>query len=725
MSIVKLELDDGPEQGYRLNLTSLRSEHFESTKSNLPALTKDLNESFEDWRSVYYSSDSVRKMNPGFKPKGIKQSSSQARDKVKNNLNQWLNSGNDSRWQHFREELILLLNRSKESDEEIQILLDAEDLDLSRYPWQEWDLLESRFPQAEIAIRVRGKGSNKIRPIVKAPKVKILMVEGENGGLDTHLDVEVIRSLEARGAEVKCLSQPTREQLSEAFLEEDGYHIFIFSGHSRSDKNGKIGWIGLKKDDELSIDEFKRNFRVMIDRGLQLAIFNSCDGLGLAHQLAELNLPQCIVMQEPIPDEVAVKFLKNFFDEFTRNKSLFAAMHRARTALESFDNSKQYPGVVWLPTLCTRESALDDPLTWEKLIKPETQPDPFPDPEPKRKKWPFAILGVLAAGLIGGIVYSIAPVSAPKSCPTQAVKVPRGLNGDECLAYVSVPSGSILHGGSTTWAPIRDKINPKIETIHPQFKLTYQQPSGQAPGSGTGINMLIKNQISFAESSRSLLPEEVQAGNAQGFLLKSIPVAIDAIAIVVHPSLEVKGLTVEHLRKIYRSEITNWNQVGGPDLPITPYSRPLESGTTEFFKENILGNQAFGTNVISVPTTTDAIRKLSQNKGGIYYATASEVVSPCGVKPLPIQSSAASPLVAPYQEPLIPPGECPGKRNQLNVAAFQEGQYPVTRRIFVIVKQDGSVDEKAGEAYANLLLTSEGQKLVKAAGFIPMRSTDE
>ncbi|MFM7354496.1 MAG: phosphate ABC transporter substrate-binding protein, partial [Microcystis aeruginosa] len=61
------------------------------------------------------------------------------------------------------------------------------------------------------------------------------------------------------------------------------------------------------------------------------------------------------------------------------------------------------------------------------------------------------------------------------------------------------------------------------------------------------------------------------------------------------------------------------------------------------------------------------------------------------------------------------------KRNQLNELAFQKGEYPITRRLFVIIKQNGQLDEQAGEAYANLLLTDQGQELIKKAGFVPLR----
>lgn len=147
----------------------------------------------------------------------------------------------------------------------------------------------------------------------------------------------------------------------------------------------------------------------------------------------------------------------------------------------------------------------------------------------------------------------------------------------------------------------------------------------------------------------------------------------------------------------------------------------IEEGVTiEFFAENILEDQKFGTNVEFLSTTTQALQKVADNPGGIYYASAPEVVPQYTVKPLPIGRKPDS-LIAPYQQPLVPSSQCPTKRNQLNVSAFQNGQYPITRRLFVIVKQNNQIDQQAGIAYANLLLTAQGQELIAKAGFVRIR----
>lgn len=119
-------------------------------------------------------------------------------------------------------------------------------------------------------------------------------------------------------------------------------------------------------------------------------------------------------------------------------------------------------------------------------------------------------------------------------------------------------------------------------------------------------------------------------------------------------------------------------------------------------------------------TTTQALRKLASSPGGIYYASAPEVVPQCTIKPLPLGRKPGE-FVPPCEEPFVPLSQCPGKRNHLNIEAFQAGQYPITRNLFVVVKQNGQTDEQPGEAYANFLLTGQGQELIAQTGFVRIR----
>ena len=57
----------------------------------------------------------------------------------------------------------------------------------------------------------------------------------------------------------------------------------------------------------------------------------------------------------------------------------------------------------------------------------------------------------------------------------------------------------------------------------------------------------------------------------------------------------------------------------------------------------------------------------------------------------------------------------------MNLKAIKTGEYPITRRLFVIIKKNGTLDQQAGEAYAELILSNQGQELIEEAGFVKIR----
>ena len=286
--------------------------------------------------------------------------------------------------------------------------------------------------------------------------------------------------------------------------------------------------------------------------------------------------------------------------------------------------------------------------------------------------------------------------------------------GSGSLAGVSAPSGEFAYGGSTTWAPLRGQVDPLIEQVQLGFDLAYKNTSG----SSDGIEKLIEGELAFAQSSRPVSSAEKRRAQQRGVTLQEIPVALEAVAIATHPDLPIPGLTLTQLRDIYTGSVTNWNQVGGPNLPIMPTSRG-ESGTVQFFEEVVLDGRAFSAGTRELPTTTAALRFVSESPGAIYFASAPEVVGQCTVAPLPIGESIRA-LVPPYQSPYVVPEDCPGRRNQLNLSAFQSQAYPLIRPLYVVIRKDGSLEQTAGEAYAGMLQTDEGGELLKEVGFVPL-----
>jgi len=332
---------------------------------------------------------------------------------------------------------------------------------------------------------------------------------------------------------------------------------------------------------------------------------------------------------------------------------------------------------------------------------------------------------VLTLLVVGGLLWWLRPhlwvYSGPSSTSGQdsAGKVAAG---PTFRTVSDVPSGSFNYGGSPAWAPIRQLVDSQIQSARPELQLSYIDPVNGSPSSSSGLRMLLNGQVDFAQSSRPVQGNEYAAAQEQGFTLEQRPVGIDGIAAVVNPSLQVRGLTVQQLQQIYLGQLNNWRQVGGPDLAITPFSQHSDNGDTIIlFPQK--QNQPLSSRVQFVYSTTEALRKVSRTPGGLYYGSASAVVSQCSVKPL-LVGHTPNQLIPPYRQPLVSPNQCPRQRNQPNLEAFKNDSYPITHQLFVIIKQNQGREQQAGEAYANLLQTSEGQKAIQRAGFAQMGSNN-
>jgi phosphate transport system substrate-binding protein len=289
---------------------------------------------------------------------------------------------------------------------------------------------------------------------------------------------------------------------------------------------------------------------------------------------------------------------------------------------------------------------------------------------------------------------------------------------EEFAQVQNVPAGLFSYSGSSSWARIRLLVDSTIQSERPEFQLRYAQPSHYRANSATAIQMLLAGQLTFVQSARPLQPQEYAQAQQQGLALKQIPIAIDGIAVVVNPQLRISGLTLSQLRAIYTGQLVNWKQLGGADLEITPYSLPAgDSGTAEFFSQEVLEQQPFGSNVKTIATTTLALQQTAKTPGGIYYAATPEVISQCSIKAVPLADESGE-FIPPYQEPFVPAADCPQQRNRSNIQAFKMGRYPLMRYLYVVIKANDTHEERAGDAYASFLLTAQGQALIAKSGFV-------
>ncbi|MGL5062800.1 MAG: CHAT domain-containing protein [Microcoleus sp.] len=274
--------------------------------------------------------------------------------KLEQQLNKWLSSA------HFIAIDRILREKFNPSDE-VQVIIQSENRNLRNLPWHLWEFCKS-YRHAEIALSVPFYDRlEKIKFLRN--RIRILSVLGDDKEINIDKDRQLLAQIDA---ETVFIVKPNRQELDRQLWSEQSWDILCFSGHSSSEKDGSNGWIYINDTDKLSIPELKNALQTAIERGLQIAIFNSCDGLGLANQLAQLHIPQIIVFREPVPDVVAQEFLKNFLTAFASGKSFYLAVREARERLQSLED--RFPCASWLPVIC--QNPAEVPPTWYSLQHP-------------------------------------------------------------------------------------------------------------------------------------------------------------------------------------------------------------------------------------------------------------------------------------------------------------------------------------------------------------------
>ncbi|MEM9219526.1 MAG: CHASE2 domain-containing protein [Cyanobacteria bacterium P01_F01_bin.150] len=253
--------------------------------------------------------------------------------------------------------LDMQLRPQVQPNEATLVMLQTQSDVLRKLPWHLWEFVE-RYAQAELVLSATTFQKAPAVPRASTHGVKILAILGNATGIDIESDRSTLQSLP--NAEVTFLVEPEREALNDR-LWDQAWDILFFAGHSQTE-DGR-GRIYINREDSLTLQELKFGLRQAIQKGLKLAIFNSCDGLGLAYELEQLSLPHLIIMREPVPDKVAHRFLTYFLPSFAQGKSLYKAFREARERLQGMENT--FPCASWLPIIYQQPSQIG--LTWQSF----------------------------------------------------------------------------------------------------------------------------------------------------------------------------------------------------------------------------------------------------------------------------------------------------------------------------------------------------------------------
>ena len=223
-------------------------------------------------------------------------------------------------------------------------------------------------------------------------------------------------------------------------------------------------------------------------------------------------------------------------------------------------------------------------------------------------------------------------------------------------------------------------------------------------GSGTGLAALINGTCDFAMSSREIKFQEMELAKKEGVAPREFKVALDGLAVVVHPKNPVSKLTIDQLADIFTEKIKNWIQVGGPDAKIVLLSREVNSGTHVYFKEHVLrkgstsSKEEFSPEALLLSSSQAIADEVKQNSDAIGYYGMGYIGK--DHKAIAVAKDTGSAYVVPTPE---------------NVA---NGTYPISRPLFIYTngKPQGEV-----QRFIDYILSPEGQAVVLKADFVPIK----
>ncbi len=311
---------------------------------------------YQSWDTTYRSLDGSHRITikanqiTNVKFTSLKWDCERQAGRLAKSMNNWLNSTDLSQ---IIEEYVVT-----GADDEYRVMIRTDDAQLRQLPWHLWTGWQ-RLNYPEIAL---GAPNAKRRERTYQQQVRILIVLGNSEGIDIEIDRQIL-SRYCQGTDLHFIAQPSLAELRAQLLDKRGWDLLFFSGHSRTEAAGSKGRIFLNHVDSLTVAELSAELHTAVSGGLQIAVFNSCDGLGIAAELASLHIPQIIVMRQPVPDLVAQAFLKYFLAEFTGGGSFYRSVSAARDRLRALE--VDFPCASWLPIAI--QNRLETPPTWQNL----------------------------------------------------------------------------------------------------------------------------------------------------------------------------------------------------------------------------------------------------------------------------------------------------------------------------------------------------------------------
>lgn len=280
---------------------------------------------------------------------------------------------------------------------------------------------------------------------------------------------------------------------------------------------------------------------------------------------------------------------------------------------------------------------------------------------------------------------------------------------DDAPPPMGCARGALTITGSTAFAPVAEELAKKYEQDCAGATVTVD-----ARSSREGVRELDERGAAAKDGSPALIALS-DGPKTTGFpRLRENRVAVSVFTLVVNDQVTVRNLSTRDVRRLYRGDVSNWRQLGGPDLPIVQVSRDSGSGTRDIFQRRVLGGfeQADSSTDCrerddprarvfrcEVDSTDRVLATVARTPGAIGYTDLRSGSVPKGLRPLGLDGRVAS------------------------VDAIADSAYPFREIEYAYTYGDPPADSLVS-SFLNYLLRGSGQDVVRTHGHLPCVSPE-
>jgi phosphate transport system substrate-binding protein len=177
------------------------------------------------------------------------------------------------------------------------------------------------------------------------------------------------------------------------------------------------------------------------------------------------------------------------------------------------------------------------------------------------------------------------------------------------LTLASTPQVRLNISGSEDVTAVLEASGDAFQQSVPNYRFRVLSGSGIDPS----VKGVVEGVLDIAAMNRLATPAETAHG------LKFFQFGEASVVVFTHPGVGILSLTTDQLRDIFTGKITNWSQLGGPDLAIVPYVRNEDNGNTQVLRQAVFHDLQFS-ETVEVINSGDAMRTaVAVTTGSIGY----------------------------------------------------------------------------------------------------------